>query len=207
VTDPDAGDQLRLELQVEKVNTGFSATAAVSAPVASGQTATVTFGAPFEDNTGYHWRVRTCDQTNRCSGWVSFGGGNPETTADFFANPTPEPPVVPTNLGQFQTNGTPIPTGGHTGGVLTTTVVLKGQVTDPDPGDTITLEVEVTGLTTSSATGSSVASGNASTASVTVVVGTVLTPISYTWRARACDQTNQCSAWVPRGGNPDFLAP
>ena len=206
VTDADAGDMLRLELQVEKVGTGFSATSAVSTPVASSQTASVTFGAPFQDDSSYHWRVRTCDQTNRCSTWASFGG-NPETAVDFFANPTPEPPAAPTNLGQFQTDGTPIPTGGHTGGVLTTTVVLKGLVADPDPGDTITLEVEVTGLTTSSATGSSVASGSVSTASVTVTVGTVLTPISYTWRARACDQTNMCSAWVPRGGNPDFLAP
>ena len=50
-------------------------------------------------------QVRTCDQTNRCSGWVSFGG-NPETAADLYANPIPELPAAPTNLAQFQSDGT-----------------------------------------------------------------------------------------------------
>ena len=210
VTDLDAGDMLKIQVEVQPVGTTFTntPTATSTTAVASGSVASVAVGG-LVDNTGYHWQVRTCDQTNRCSAWVSFGG-NPETAADFYANPIPEPPAAPTNLQQFQADGsTPISTGGHTGGVVTTTVVLKGTVTDPDPGDLITLQVEVTnGLTTYTATGSAVLTGNTSTAIVTgVAVGTALTPISYTWRAKACDQTGRCSTFVGHGGSPDFLAP
>jgi hypothetical protein len=205
VTDADPGDQLRIELQVEKVGTGFGATSAVSTPVASGQTATVTFGAPFEDNSGYHWRVRTCDQTNRCSGWVSFGGPD-ESVADFFANPVPQDPAAPTQLNQFQANGsTPITPGG-TAGSTSVTVVLKGLVTDPDPGDLIKLEVEVKATTTAGPDGTGVQRGTASvatngTASVTVtgLTGAILVGTNYYWRARACDQTNRCGGWVDFG--------
>ena len=210
VTDLDAGDMLKIQVEVQPVGTTFTntPTGTSTAAVASGSVATVAVGG-LVDDIGYHWQVRTCDQTSRCSGWVSFGG-NSETAADFYANPTPEFPAAPTNLAQFQSDGsTPISTGGHTGGIATVTVVLKGTVTDPDPGDLITLQVEVTnGLTTYTATGSAVLTGNTSTATVTgVAVGTALTPISYTWRAKACDQTGRCSTFVGHGGSPDFLAP
>jgi hypothetical protein len=207
VTDGDPGDALRLELQVEKVGTTFNATAAVSAPVANGQTATVTFGAPFEDNSGYHWRVRTCDQTNRCSAWVSFGSGNPETAADFFANPVPQDPGAPTQLNQFQANGTTPITPGGTAGSTSVTVVLKGLVTDPDPGDAIWLEVEVKATTTPGPDGTGVQRGATSvstngTASVTVtgLTGAIL-GTNYYWRARACDQTGLCGGWVDFGSS------
>jgi len=209
VTDPDAGDQLRLELQVEKVGIGFGATAAVSAPVSTGQPATVTFGAPFEDNTGYHWRVRTCDQTNRCSGWVSFGAPKPETAVDFFANPVPQDPAPPTQLKQFKANGTDSISVGGTAGSSAATVVLEALVTDPDPGDVLTLEVEVkstdlsfnaTGLTG----GAGVTTGNKARATKTNLNGLVLVGTNYYWRARACDQTGRCSStWVSYGGNSD----
>jgi uncharacterized protein YjdB len=209
VTDADADDTLRLELQVEKVGTGFSATSAVSAPVASGQTASVTFGAPFEDNSGYHWRVRTCDQTNRCSGWVSFGG-NAEAAVDFFANPIPQDPAAPTLLKQFKANGTDsIPVRG-TAGSSPATVVLEALVTDPDPGDVLTLEVEVksTDLSfnasgaTSGVTG--VTTGNKARATKTNLNGVLLVGTNYYWRARVCDQTGKCSStWVSYGGNSD----
>lgn len=206
VTDGDPGDALRIELQVEKVGTGFGATAAVSPPVASGQTATVTFGAPFEDNSGYHWRVRTCDQTNRCSGWVSFGGVD-ESVVDFFANPVPQTPAVPTDTGQFASNGTtPIAEGG-TAGSASATVVLKGLVTDPDPGDLISLQVEVKETTTAGPDGTGLTppgTGVATNgyASVTLTrPGAFLTGTNYYWRARACDQTGLCSDWVNFGNN------
>ena len=210
VTDLDAGDMLKIQVEVQPVGTAFTntPTATSTTAIASGSVASVSVGGLLDD-TGYHWQVRTCDQTNRCSGWASFGG-NAETAADFYANPLPELPAAPTSLAQFQADGsTPIPTGGGTGGLVTTTVVLMGTVTDPDPGDLITLQVEVTnGLTTYTATGSAVLTGNTSTATVTgVAVGTALTPISYTWRAKACDQTGRCSTFVGHGGSPDFTAP
>lgn len=208
VTDLDPGDMLRLELQVEKVGTGFGATSAVSAPVASGQFATVTFGAPFEDNSGYHWRVRSCDQTNRCSAWASFPQPTPnaETVADFFANPIAEDPAVPTQLNQFQANGTtPIPVGDPTSSDPGT-VVLQGFVTDPDPGDSISLQFEVRNINTdwSGATNVAVAvtTSNAARVTVTGLPGGLL-GTGYHWRARACDLTSRCSGWFPFGGNND----
>lgn len=213
VTDGDPGDALRLELQVEKVGTAFNATRAVSSPVANGQPATVTFGAPFEDNSGYHWRVRTCDQTNRCGGWVSFGSGNPETVADFYVNSVEETPALDSaSLSQFQSNGTtPIAVGDPTTNDPGT-VVLQGLVTDPDPGDSLRLEVGVENVSTNFGGATNVGTTRVTTnnpARVTVsnlpggLLGT-----GYHWRARVCDRTPatpRCSAWIPFGGNSDFI--
>jgi hypothetical protein len=207
VTDLDAGNMLKIQVEVKTVGTGFTNTATTTSTTAvtSGSVATAAVSG-LADDSAYHWQARTCDQNNRCSGWVRFGG-NP----DFYANPIPEPPAAPTNLGQFQADSsTPIPTTtGHTGGLLTTTVVLKATVTDPDPGDLISIQVSVTGgLNTYTATGSAVSSGNVSIARVPgILVGTALTPINYTWKAQACDQTGRCSTFVSHGGSPDFIAP
>jgi hypothetical protein len=216
VTDLDAGNMLKIQVEAKPVGTTFTniATATSVTAVATGSDATAMVSG-LVDDVGYHWQVRTCDQNNRCSGWVSFGG-NPETAADFYANPNPEPPAAPdqTKLGQFQSDGTtPISTGGHTGGLVSTsvTVVLTGSVTDPDPlgvGDSISLHVEVNGGgSTYPATGTTVLSGNVSSATVTVPTGILILPISYTWRAQACNQMGLCSAWVSHGGSPDFYAP
>jgi hypothetical protein len=211
VTDGDPGDALRIELQVEKVGTTFNATAAVSAPVANGQTATVTFGAPFEDNSGYHWRVRTCDQTNRCSAWVSFGGGNPETAADFFANPVLETPAAPTSLGQFQAGtSTSIASGGTANNG---TADLKATVNDADPGDTLTLEVEVVEVPLFGDNFSDQRTefrGGLGAGALGIVRVTrprpPLVPQGYHWQARTCDQTGLCSGWVSFGTNAETAA-
>jgi uncharacterized protein YjdB len=214
VTDGDPGDALRLELQVEKVGTNFGATAtAVSAPVASGQPASVTFGAPFADNTGYHWRVRTCDQTNRCSGWVSFGS-NAETAAD-FSIAVPETPGLPTVLRQLH-NGSDIAVGGGTGGggILgtTETVTFQALVTDPDPGDLILIEVEFKDTGTAFNEQSLIRGARVSSNATASVSQDFQVPAlglggqtNYHWRARACDQTGRCSGWVSFGGNSDTV--
>jgi hypothetical protein len=80
--DVDAGDQLRLEVEVRPVGTPFTGTpTGSSVPVTSGQTAAATI-AGLPDDTEYHWRARTTDQSGLSSGWVSFGG-NAETDTDF----------------------------------------------------------------------------------------------------------------------------
>ena len=82
LTDPDPGDQLRLEIEVRPVGTAFTNVAtASSTPVASGSVGTATL-AGVTDNVAYHWQARTVDQTGRASAWSSFGG-NAETVADF----------------------------------------------------------------------------------------------------------------------------
>jgi hypothetical protein len=149
--------------------------------------------------------------TSRCSAWLSFGA-NPDTASDFLINATAENPSLDAiSLNQFS-GSTSIPVGGGTGGGLGSnqTVTFRATVSDPDPGDVITLEVE--SKTTDQAfngtselyRGTGVASGStaASAASYTVA----LLGASYHWRARACDQTNRCSAWVPFGNNSDAVS-
>src|SRR5205814_9371229 len=131
VSDPDVGDTLRLQVEARPVGTAFTDTpTAVSDRVSSGQRASVTLTG-LADNTAYHWRARTLDQTGRSGGWVPFGG-NAETAAD-FSTAIPGPPLAPTALGQFQNDGvTAIPVGG-TG--RSRSAGLTATVTDPNPGD------------------------------------------------------------------------
>src|SRR5205085_8922579 len=82
VTDPNPGDQLRLEVEVKPVGTAFNGVVSATGPsVASGAPATPVL-AGLSDNTAYHWRARAVDQTSRASAWVSFGN-NAESAADF----------------------------------------------------------------------------------------------------------------------------
>ncbi|MGH7569995.1 MAG: BACON domain-containing protein [Gemmatimonadales bacterium] len=210
VNDPDPGDVLRLQVEVRRLAVSLTGSPTdSSAQVARGAVASVTITG-LADDSAYHWASRACDQTGRCSGWLSFGM-NAESAADFFANPVPETPAAPTVLNQFQANGTTVIAVGGTTSADPGTVVLQGLVTDPDPGDLISLEVEVkdvntafdgTGLTR----GTGVTTGNPARITVTGLAGGLL-GTGYFWRARACDQTNQCGAWVSFGGNSDTVVP
>jgi hypothetical protein len=79
VSDADAGDVLRLEIEARPVATPFSNVATHSAAnLASGTrgraAVAITAG-------GWHWQARACDAT-ACGAWVAFGG-NAETDNDF----------------------------------------------------------------------------------------------------------------------------
>ena len=37
--------------------------------------------------SNYHWRARACDQSNRCSGWVAFGGNTDQNPSNIL-NPS-----------------------------------------------------------------------------------------------------------------------
>ncbi|PYO69270.1 MAG: hypothetical protein DMD69_03370, partial [Gemmatimonadetes bacterium] len=81
-TDPNAADQLRLDVEVEPLGTAFSGVPSGSgASVANGATATATV-AGLNDNVSYHWQARAVDQTGRAGPWAAFGG-NAETVSDF----------------------------------------------------------------------------------------------------------------------------
>src|SRR5437762_11685848 len=203
VSDPDVGDTLRLQVEARPVGTAFTDTpTAVSDRVSSGQRASVTLTG-LADNTAYHWRARTLDQTGRAGGWVPFGG-NAETAAD-FSTAIPGPPLAPTALGQFQNDGaTAIPVGG-TG--RSRSAVFKGTVTDPNPGDVVRLEVEVEPLGTAftgAANGSGAAVANGSTATATVAGLT--DNVSYHWQARGVDETGRAGPWASFGGNAETAA-
>jgi hypothetical protein len=73
VTDPDPGDQVRLQVEVKPVDTDWTGSPTLtSLPVASGGVAEVLWG-PLADGL-YHWRARTVDQDGNPSAWVSFAG-------------------------------------------------------------------------------------------------------------------------------------
>jgi hypothetical protein len=210
LNDPNLRDSVRLELEVVEVSSPFSSTAShQSNYLGVGQTAWIRVTG-LTENAGYHWRARTCDKTLRCSSWVSFGG-NSDAVSDFWVNAIQEnPAIVAVSLNQF--NGAlVIPVGGGTGGVVGSaqTVTFKASVTDVDPGDMLVLEVEAQPVNTAfdGATnlyrGTGVASG--STAAVAAGYSVGLIAVHYHWRARACDQTSRCSAWVSFGGNSDVV--
>ncbi|MBX7120189.1 MAG: Ig-like domain-containing protein, partial [Gemmatimonadaceae bacterium] len=72
VTDPDAGDQVRLEVELRPVGEALTNTAtASSVPVAAGGIASVTIPG-LTDDTQYRWQARAVDQSGRASAWVRF---------------------------------------------------------------------------------------------------------------------------------------
>ncbi|HLQ69125.1 MAG TPA: pre-peptidase C-terminal domain-containing protein [Gemmatimonadales bacterium] len=84
VTDPDPGDVVVLEVESQTTNTAFDGSTNLyrGTGVASGSTATAAAGYSVGLlGANYHWRARACDQTSRCSPWVSFGGNSDVVTA------------------------------------------------------------------------------------------------------------------------------
>jgi hypothetical protein len=204
--DPNPRDSVRLEVELVDVST-LSTVSRQSGYVAVGQTAWIRVTG-LTENAGYSWRGRACDKTSRCSVWQSFGA-NSAAAADFFVNKVPENPTIDAlSLNQFN-GANMIPIGGGTGG--SGTVTFKAILMDVDPGDALVLEVE--SKTTSAAfdgattlyRGTGVASGSTAAAAA-AYSAPLLGANNYHWRARACDQTSRCSAWVSFGGNSDAPA-
>src|SRR5882762_2125041 len=114
---------------------------------------------------------------------------------------------APATLMQLRTDSlTVVPLGGPTDQA---TVVLRGLLADPDPSDSLRLEVEVrpVGTTftgTPTQTGDRVANGQ----NGFVLVPGLANNTGYHWQARAADQTGRASDWSAFGGNaegaPDF---
>lgn len=203
LNDPNPGDSVRLEVEVEGLATGPQTHVSPFVPRGNPVALSVT---PLNDNEGYHWRARTCDQSGRCSTWFNFGG-NVDPAADFIVNSIPQAPDAPGSPDQFNGVGTtPMPPGGGTGGGLGSnqTVTFRAVVTDPDPGDMVSLEVEVKDVMAAFdgvGTTRGVAVSSGSTAAVSVIIqAPLLGQNSYYWRARACDQASQCGSWVSFGG-------
>jgi hypothetical protein len=102
VRDPDAGDSLRLEVEMRPVDVAFIGVAtAAGAPVAADEEALVRVTG-LTDNTGYHWRARTLDQTGRVGDWSSYGA-NAEVDPDLLVA-VPDAPAAPAGLGQFKSD-------------------------------------------------------------------------------------------------------
>jgi hypothetical protein len=204
--DNDPGDQLKLQVEVKPAGTPFDGTVTDSSvdAVGDGTAAAVRLGPPvLQNNTNYHWRARTIDQTGRVSGWVPYGGNSEPNGIDFRIQ-VPNKPSV-SGINQYQSDGSTVIDQGDFANIAT--VIFKGTVTDIDPGDSIRLEVEVQPVGTqfkNSFTAQSAALPSGSVASVPVASPNIVANGAYHWQAQAVDKTNHASGWTPYPGTlPD----
>src|SRR3989441_3124818 len=117
----------------------------------------------------------------------------------------PRAPTGPTTLAQLRADSlTAVPPGGSTDQA---TIVLRGVLADPDPADSLRLEVEVrpvgtafTGLPTH--VGDRVANGQ----NGFVAVPGLANNTGYHWQARTADQTGRGSGWATFRGDPETAA-
>ena len=191
VSDQDPGDQLRLQVEVKPVGTAFTNSPTDSSSSVASGIAQVSI--QNGNNTNYHWQARTTDQTGLASGWIKFGN-NAESATDFRVQ-LANVPNAPTALLQFQSDGTTsIPVGGVTAG---NSVVLKANLSDPDAGQAVQLDVEVkpTGVAFTDVPNYS-STPVTNPAQATVSVGPLANNTNYHWQARAKDATNRTSSWA-----------
>jgi hypothetical protein len=187
LSDPDGGS-VRLEIEVQPATSGFTGTpTATSSFVSNGSVATAT--ASGSANGPFHWRARTADGSGAASGWISFGG-NPDGETDFTVDTSTNlVPADPVNLSQHDTeSGAPEAVGFLDDDQ---TLFFKATLSDPNPLQTVNLEVEVQPVATAF-TGNPTAGG--------------LADGSYHWQARAVDSAGAASNWVSFGGNPETAA-
>jgi hypothetical protein len=91
VSDPNAVQPVRLQVEVKPVGTAFTGTMTCqSALVTSGTAATCSVSG-LAGNTSYHWQARAVDSLGAASTWASYAT-NAETAADFWS-------VLPISLG------------------------------------------------------------------------------------------------------------
>src|SRR5437870_9298307 len=114
----------------------------------------------------------------------------------------PRPPAAPASLAQLRTDSvTSVPVGGSTDQAG---IVLRGVLADPDPEDSLRLEVEVRPVGTPFSGVATAASGRlAAGVSAFVAVAGLANNTAYRWRARTVDQTGRASAWTAFGANAE----
>ncbi|HET9387798.1 MAG TPA: Ig-like domain-containing protein, partial [Gemmatimonadales bacterium] len=200
VLDPDAGDSVRLEVEVRAVGTPFTGfPTSTSALVPSGAIAVVTV-VGLTDHTLYHWQARAVDRSGRATAWSSFGD-NGEAGIDFFVA-LPNPPALPSAMGQFRNDGVTAVAPADT--IPERSIRLQAMLTDVNVGDQLRLEVEIQPAGTpfiDAASGSSLPVASGEVASV-VITG-LPENTSYHWQARVVDQSGRASAWTAFSNNPD----
>ena len=188
VSDPNAGNTVKLQVEVKPVGTPFTNVAtAESALLASGSTAAVTVGS-LVNGTSYHWQARAEDNNGAASPWVSFGG-NAETAADFLVDT--DAPGVTINQAAAQadpTKNSPINftvvfskpvTGFATGDV--TLSGTAGATTATVTGSGTTYNVAVSGMTTDGTVIATIAAGVATDAAGNANVASTSTDNSVTY--------------------------
>jgi hypothetical protein len=208
VTDPDAGNMVRLQVERRDINTTFTGSGLLSGSFVATGGVSIIEAAGIPSNSHY-WRYRTQDAQGNVSVWTSFGGNldnaPPGTPAevDFIVNTAGNTaPAAPAAPGQLTTADVPIPTGSE----APTTVRFRGTLTDPD-GDGVRLQVEVRPLATAFSNIQSAESALVASGSIATIDVGGLVEGSYHWQYRTVDGSGAATAWTPAGGNPDFVVP
>ena len=168
VSDPNAANTVKLQVEVKPVGTVFTNTAsAESGLVTNGTVASATV-AGLSNNTNYHWQARAVDNNGLASDWVSFGD-NPEADTDFRVDLTR--PSVAINQAATQvdpTGASPIKftavfnedvTGFATGDVTLTGGSAPGTLVGAVSGGPKEYEIAVTGMTGDGTVIASIAEG------------------------------------------------
>ena len=198
VTDPDAGDTIRIEVELRPLPATFTGTANyVSSYVSSGSVASLATITGLAAGS-YGWRYRAVDSHGLATGWVP--AGNPDFVVQ--AAPNQSPHATGGYQKRSDTEAT-IPAGGTIPQGVG--VNIGATVTDPDAGDTIRIEVELHPVGTPFTGTANYLSGyvaSGSVASISTITG--LAPGSYAWQYRAVDNHGLPTNWVPPG-NPDFV--
>jgi hypothetical protein len=139
---------------------------------------------------------------------IEVTSANPGETGAFTLTAVKErAPSAPQSAGQFRKDSsTAIGVGGVT---PQDTVVFKATLNDPNPSDSVRLEVEAapvgsafSNLATHQGSLVAVAPGGRI---VAVRASALSENTAYHWQARTCDKTGRCSAWLGFG-NPDPAA-
>jgi len=141
---------------------------------------------------GVDYAFRLC--ATDAAGWVSAGA---TATAQPLAGNTA--PNVPASPAQYESDGTTVVAVG--GYATTTTLVFEADLSDPD-GDTVKLQIDYTGDSTSDCESALVASGSTN---VQVSCPGLSDGSGYDWQYRAVDSNAAGSAWTAfNAASPDF---
>jgi predicted CxxxxCH...CXXCH cytochrome family protein len=137
----------------------------------------------------YSYRVCAYDNVDNVS-TGAIGSGTPVA-----GNSSPN---LPTNLAQYKNDGTTaIASGGYTNEI---TIKIEADISDPDGGDTVKLQVDTDGDNASDCE-----SVFAATPQTNVQVScSVTNGTSYDWQVRSVDNSSATSAWIAFAGTPDF---
>ncbi len=207
VTEADAGQTVRLVVEIKPVGIAFDGTpSGTSSFVLSGSVAEVIV-AGLTNGTSYHWQAWAEDSAGGFSAATPFGGNADPGATDFQKLASAGAPPVPTELAQLLINGSlDIPLGATTN---ETGARFTARVIDLD-GGAMQIEVEIQPVGTPfagvpSAAGSFVASGNVAR----VTISGLANLIGFHWQVRSVNSSGLSSAWVTFGGNleseADFL--
>ncbi len=207
-SDPDAGDPVRLQVEVRKVNEPLTGTITNESPLgANGSILSVDIG-PLEIGANYHWQARVLDGQNALGPWTAFGGNDDlvyPAEPDFaIGNP---PNNAPSAAGQAQrtTGRAALPVcGGLT--PLDTGFNVEATVSDPDAGQEVRLEVEIKPVDTPFADVATHSAGPAASGTLIQVPVTGLQNGGNHWQCRAVDSFGLPGPWTSFGGNAETAA-